>query len=141
MNEKLDELSRKVESLEQRVAYLETISKAGQPNPMNIQLEAKKTSLSEFLILKKPGDDVKRTLAIGYYLEKYEGHQSFNIQELEKTFERAKEKKPLNVNDKVNLNIKNGHMDEVREKKNNRKAWHLTRSGEEFVAKNFGVKG
>ncbi len=34
-------------------------------------------------------------------------------------------------------NIRNGYMDEVAEKKDSRKAWHLTSTGEQFVENNF----
>ena len=77
----------------------------------------KKLSFREFLISKKPSDDVKRTLAIGYFFEKYEGYSSFNSDDLMGAYEKAKEKKPLNIHDKVNMNIRNGYMAESTEKR------------------------
>lgn len=89
------------------------------------------------MVTKNPSDDVKKTLAIAYYLEKFDGYSVFNAGDLLKAYQRAKEKKPLNINDKINLNIKNSHMDEAPEKKNGKKAWYLTTSGERFVENDF----
>lgn len=108
--------------------------------PPSVATHQKKLSLKEFIISKKPTDDVKKTLAIGYFLEKVEGLSSFNITDLEAAYERAKEKKPTNMNDKVNMNIRNGHVEETSEKKDSRKAWYLTNSGERFVENEFNDK-
>lgn len=133
-NDDFAKLTRRIDDLEKRVSGLE--AKRGADGD-DIPASAKKLSLREFLISKKPSDDVKKSLAIGYYLEKFEGLTSFNAGDLESSFEKAKEKKPLNINDKVNMNIRNGYMDEVAEKKDSRKAWHLTSTGEQFVENNF----
>ncbi len=70
-------------------------------------------------------------------MEKHEKLSSFNINDLEAAFERAKEKKPTNMNDKVNMNIRNGHLEEASEKKDSRKSWYLTNSGEQHVENGF----
>ncbi|MHA1252320.1 MAG: hypothetical protein ACTSRP_20210, partial [Candidatus Helarchaeota archaeon] len=64
----------------------------------------------------------------------------FNIKDLEKGFKLAKEKIPNNINYKVYRNISQGYMMERDEKKDNLKAWTLTRSGEEFVKSKFQKK-
>ena len=133
-DEDFTELTKRVETLEKRVSFLEAKKGVCADSPHAI---TKKLSLKEFLISKKPSDNVKKTLAIGFYLEKFEGLSSFNAGDLVSSFERAKEKKPLNINDKVNMNIRNGYMDEVEEKKGSRKAWHLTSTGEQLVENNF----
>ena len=133
-NEDFAKLTKRIDDLEERVSGLEAKKGVEGNDPL---ASTKKLSLKEFLISKKPSDDVKKALAIGYYLEKFEGLTSFNAGDLESSFERAKEKKPLNINDKVNMNIHNGYMDEVAEKKDSRKAWHLTSTGEQFVENNF----
>lgn len=79
-------------------------------------------------------------MAISYYLEKYENIQSFNADNLKTAFLSAKEPIPGNINDKVNLNIKKGHMMDAREKKNGFKAWIITATGEKFVENNFDKK-
>ena len=95
--------------------------------------QGKKLSIKEFLLTKKPGDDVQKTLVIGYYLEHFEGMDKFNARDLTKGFRLAKEPPPTNINDKVNLNIQRGRMMEAKEKKDKFKAWVLTNSGEKFV--------
>lgn len=97
------------------------------------KLKKKKLSLNEFILLKNPSDDVQRTLCIGYFLENYDGLSSFNKNDLEAGFRRAREKLPPNVNDKVNLNIKKGYMDGAGEEKDSLKAWVLTNSGQDEV--------
>jgi len=131
----LDKITEKLEALELRIAKLERGGVV--KNQTNAQ---KKLSLREFLLSKKLTDDVKKTLTIGYFLEKFDGLDSFNIRDLEGAFERAKEKKPSNMNDKVNMNIRNGHVDEASEKKDGHKAWYLTNSGEQYVENNFKAK-
>lgn len=98
---------------------------------------SKKQSIKEFLLELTPGDGVQLTLAIGYYLETCQGLPSFNKDDLEKGFRAAKETVPLNINDKVNMNIKRGHLMEAEQKKDNMKAWVITRSGEQYVKSKF----
>jgi len=86
---------------------------------------------------KNPKNEMEKTLAVGYYLEKYEGFTSFNAKDLENGFRRAKEKIPRNINYEVIRNIQKGCMMEAEEKKENRKAWYLTNSGIEYVENNF----
>jgi len=97
------------------------------------QAEGKKLSLKEFILTKKPGDDVQKTLVIGYYLEHFESMDRFKARDLADGFRSAKEPPPTNINDKVNLNIGKGYMMEAKEKKDKFKAWVLTNSGEKFV--------
>lgn len=97
------------------------------------QAEGKKLSIKEFLLAKKPRDGVQQTLVIGYYLEHLEGMDKFNTKDLAEGFRSAKEPLPTNINDKVNLSIRKGHMMEAKEKKDKSKAWVLTNSGEKFV--------
>jgi len=138
MNNK-DVLSR-IEKLETRVFGLEQILGARASKGAASSSSAKKLSLSEFLNAKAPTDDVKKVLTVGYFLEKHLGITSFNANDLEHALERAKAKKPKNINDKVNMNIKNGHMDEASEKKDNHKAWYLTNLGEAYIDNNFAKK-
>ena len=134
----LEKIIKKLETLEARISQLE---QGRENNASDNQSDSqKKLSLREFLLSKKPTGDVKKTLTIGYYLEKHEKLSSFNINDLEVAFERAKEKKPTNMNDKVNMNIRNGHLEETSEKKDNRKSWYLTNSGEQYVEDGFKIQ-
>lgn len=130
-DEEIIEIKKKLEEHEKRITKLESLS---QTKPETIE---KKLSVKEFILSKKPKNDVQRTLTIGYYLERYENFSSFNVRDLEESFRAAKEKVPSNVGDKVQLNIKKGHMMEAKEKKDNLKALVLTNSGEKYVENNF----
>ena len=129
-DEEIIEIKKKLEEHEKRISKLESLS---QTKPETIE---KKHSVKEFILSKKPKNDVQRTLTIGYYLEKYENFSSFNVSDLEEGFRTAKEKVP-NIGDKVQKNIKKGHIMDVKEKKDNLKAWVLTSSGEMHVEKDF----
>ena len=126
-NDILNEIMRKLEAHESRLSALE-----GSPIK-KVQAEGKKLSIKEFLLAKKPKDGVQQTLVIGYYLEHFEGMDSFNIKDLIDGFRAAKEPPPINTNDKVNSNIHKHHMMEAKEKKDKFTAWVLTNSGEKFV--------
>ena len=123
----IKDIMAKLEDHEKRISALE-----GAP-AKKMQAEGKKLSVKEFLLTKKPTDDVQRTLAIGYYLEYFESMDRFNIRDLADGFRSAKEPPPTNINAKVDLNIGKGYMMEAKEKKDKFKAWVLTNSGEKFV--------
>jgi hypothetical protein len=123
----IKDIVNKLKDLESRISALE-----GAPAKKTWS-ESKSLSVKEFLLTKKPTDDVQRTLVIGYYLEHFESMDRFNIRNLAEGFRLAKEPVPANINDKVNMNIRKGHMMEAKEKKDKSKAWILTNSGEKFV--------
>jgi len=123
----IKDIMGKLDDHESRISALE-----GMP-AKKTQGEGKKLSIKEFILTKKPGDDVQKTLVVGYYLEHFESMDRFNARDLSDGFRSAKEPLPTNINDKVNLNIGKGYMMEAKEKKDKFKAWVLTNSGEKFV--------
>jgi len=131
----LKALAERVLLLEKRVAQLE--GRHGTEADTPLSKSVKEMSVKEFILAKRPSNDVEKTLAIGYYLEKLGGESSFNIDDIARHFILAKEATPLNINDKVNMNIRKGHMAETRSKKEKKKAWMLTNSGERFVESGF----
>ena len=122
-----EETKRILDNHEKRIKALEGAPKS------DVKSGKKQISIKEFLLSKKPKDDVQRTLAICYYLEKHKSMNSFNAKDIEEGFRGAKEKVPDNVNYKVIQNIKSGYMMEAKEKKDKFKAWTLTSTGERFV--------
>lgn len=128
-------------SIDDRLTRLETqgmTSNAAvqQGLPANV----KKISIREFLKDKLPSDGVRTTLCIAFYVEHYDGVSPFNKADLENGFRAAKEPLPPNINDKIGMSVKNGHMMEADSKKNAMKAWLVTRSGEEYLLAGFGEK-
>lgn len=132
----LGEILEAVKGLEGRVTRIESGTTKKDEGGDTTKV-TKRASIKEFLIEHSPSDGVQMTLAIGYYMEMQEGMESFNKADLEKGFRAAKEKPPVNINDKVNMCIKNGHMMEAESKKDSMKAWVLTRSGEDMVRQGF----
>lgn len=130
-------LEERISRLEQRVKNIEVGLGKNAGVEKSIREPNEKISINEFLRTKMPKDDVKRALAIAYWLDYFEKVDVFNISDLEDAFRLARFVLPKNLHDKVNLNIKNGHIAENKEKKNNKKAWYVTNTGAEFVENNF----
>lgn len=130
-NKDIEKIKKTLEEHEARISKIENLLTSKPPT-----LE-KKLSIKEFILSKNPKNDIQKTLAIGYYFEKYEGMSAFNVKDLENGFHDAKETAPENINYKVIKNIKKGYMMESKEKKDNLKAWNLTNSGEKLVESNF----
>ena len=136
MEKTVDELSKLLDEHESRIARLEAMIHGKPEEKGKVQVE-KKLSVKEFLRSKKPTSDVKKILAIGYYLEKYEGMSLFNVNDVNNGFRAGKEPIPSNTQAFINQNIKNGHIMECPEKKDKKKAYVLTNSGEEYVENEF----
>jgi hypothetical protein len=125
------ELLERIKALENRVEKLERITSNGESEVTFSK--KKRASAKEFLNTKLIKSDVQRVLALGYFLEYLEGFETFNVVDLEKAFHAAKEKVPSNINDAVNKNIGHGFVMEAPERKDSKKAWCLTSTGEKFV--------
>jgi hypothetical protein len=102
---------------------------------------SKKMSFREILRMAKPPTNVEKVLLAGYYLELHEGLKCFNAIDIEQAFQTAKEPELSNTLAFINQNIKNGSIMEVKEKKDSRKAYTLTASGEDLVKKSLGEAG
>lgn len=134
----LEEILAAVRALEFRVTKLET-ERPPLPNVSNTEPSEKRLSIKEFIISQKPTNGVQMTLAIGYFLESYEKVSPFNAADIEAGFRTAREPVPSNINDKANMCVKNGYFMEDREKKDNKKSWVVTRTGEEAIRAGFGA--
>ncbi len=134
IEQRLDEVNRRIHELEKRIMKLEGDSAQAKPKS-----KAKPISINEFMQHQNTSSDVQNILAVGYYLEKYEGISPFNAKDLSDAYRRLKIPKSgtINFNYKVIRNIQQGYMTESSEKKDKQKAWVLTVSGESFVASGF----
>jgi hypothetical protein len=134
----LEQILAAVNSLNGRVSKLESGTAPAASGAKNEQLPSeKKLSLKEFIISRVPSNGVQMTLAIAYYLETYDGVSPFNAADIERGFRAARETVPPNINDKANMCVKNGYFMEDKDKKDNMKAWVVTRTGEEVVRGGF----
>lgn len=122
-----EELKEKLENHEKRIAYLESFLEEKKV------FSLKRISMKEFLLAGNPEGDVMKTLWAAYYLEKFEGIDSFTTKDIEMSFRKAKEPVPDNINYKIIKNIEKGFIMEAEKKKNNLKTWNLTNSGEKYV--------
>jgi hypothetical protein len=125
------EIKNALTDLERRVANLELKFEEGK------KPSVKRTAVREFLLSTKVDDDLKKTLVLGYFLEKIDGLPSFSVSDLQKAFMLAKERVPSNLNDMVNKNISKGFMMETEEKREKKKTWCLTNSGDQHVENNL----
>lgn len=128
-----DETKKMFEQHESRIKALEDRFQKEQINTS----ASKAVSIKEFMILKKPKNDLEKTLAIGYFLEKHQRLANFTSSELVSGFGSAKEPSPTNISDMIAKNIKKGLMMEATGKKEGKRAYNLTSSGEKFVEDSF----
>ena len=127
-------LEERILLLEKRLEEIENkLSGEATKQIIDQSLFTKKLSIKEFIMTKKLNNDVKYTLAISYFIEHIENIKPFNADDLKKAFRLAKVQLPLNINDKINMNIRAGHIMEAEEKKDSKKTWELTATGENFV--------
>lgn len=124
-----DEMKRIEKTLDQHERRTTALENMAQKKPLAL----KAVSVKEFILEKRPEGDVKKTLVLGYYLEHHRSTSPFNADDLKKLFREGKEIVPENINDKVNMNIAKGLMMEAGTKKDNKKTWTLTGTGERYV--------
>lgn len=129
MNE-TENILKKIEDHENRLLKLESFFNS---KTEGVEGTIKKFSEREFLKKIKPTSAVEITLALSYYLEKYNVKTSFNLDDLRSSFKAAKEPSPENLNDKLNKNIKKGLLMETRGEDKNKKYWELTKTGLESI--------
>jgi hypothetical protein len=128
MNE--DGVDLRLRKLEERVERLESLFGTRTADEVAKQ---RRLSAKEFLLSKNLKSETQKVLAVAYFLEREEGLTSFNVADLESAFRAAREKLPKNMNDAVNKNIARGFVMGASEKKDSKKAWQLTSTGERFV--------
>lgn len=126
------EIKDKIYSLEERIEKIEKLISSTTANNSPVA-KNKKSSVKEFLMTKNIKSDTQKVVALGYFLEYMENMESFNVNDLESAFRSAKEKFPANMNDAVNKNISRGFLMEAETKKDSKKAWCLTSTGENYV--------
>lgn len=130
----MDEFNEKIKNIEERLFRIEKLISTGISDDQQIK---KRMSAKEFLLTKAFKSEVEKTLLLAYYLERMEGIPSFNINDVVRVFQAAKEKKPANPSDAVAKNIGRGFVMEISEKKDGKKAWMLTATGERYVEENL----
>ncbi len=140
----MEKIETRLSDLENRVKLLEQkLNATLSQNSTGVKIKQNKSlSMREFLNTKELGDDVDRSLAIAYWLDFYDDVEVFNAADIGGGFRTARFTVPKNVNDKINMNIRNGHFAEAKEKKDGKKAYYITNSGINYLEKeiNYGEK-
>jgi len=93
--------------------------------------------VAEYLATKKIENNVERTVAMAYYNYHKTG-QTITISELEAAYSNARVKSPKNFSDVLARCIRQGYMVEAKERKDGKKAWQVTPTGEAWVDSGFG---
>jgi hypothetical protein len=88
--------------------------------------------ISEFLAGKNITIHMDRIVAILYY-HYHKGTEPTTIAELEESYSNARMKPPRNFSDILATCIRKGYVVEAKDKKDGKKAWRITPTGEKFV--------
>lgn len=92
----------------------------------------KKMSVSQFFRKLATKSDVDRTLAAGYYLEKYKNYGNFTASEIRDIIKESKNNPPRNPNESINANIRKGLIMAAGDK-DKKRAFVLTTDGEDAI--------
>lgn len=93
-------------------------------------------SLVEFIKAKgNPSEHTDRVALFAYWLLKKENMSSYNITDIQNCYDEARITKPVNISDIMNKVQATGLIMPVKEKKENKKAWVITGTGEDYVHK------
>lgn len=122
-NDRIDELEKRVEALEQRVF---------EDSDTEYEVSGKKLSLGEFIQDHDTSSHKKKVLVIGYFLENHEGQEEFTSEDIASAYRKAKVKPPATPTDIISKTAEDEHSMEVGED-DGLKNWVLTRTGEDRV--------
>jgi hypothetical protein len=140
-DQKLDAILHAIKGLDVRITKIEAGTTGASGVKTAAPASAKKLSIREFLLKHPPTNDVQRTLAVGYYLETHEGVGTFTRADLEKGYRDAKQSLPSNMSMNIQQCVKAGNMMEAKEKKDNKPAYVVTSTGEQFVDSGYKKPG
>lgn len=90
------------------------------------------TQISEFLAGKNVTTHLDRIVAILYF-NHHKGNELITVAELEEAYSNARVRPPRNFSDSLAYCIRKGYIVEARGKKDGKKAWQITPTGEKFV--------
>jgi hypothetical protein len=92
------------------------------------------SSIVEFIKAKgSPSDHTVIEVLFSYWLLKKENMASYNATDIQNCYDQARITKPANINGIMNQIQATGYVMEVKEKKDNKKAWVITGTGEKYV--------
>ncbi len=91
-------------------------------------------SLVEFIRTKgNPSEHTDIEVLCAYWLLKKENMTSYNATDIQNCYDEARIAKPANINDIMNRIQASGYVMPVKEKKDGKKAWVITGTGEKYA--------
>lgn len=132
-----EEISNELKDHEERLKKIEELLFKQDRNVAPVSAPSKKISINEFVVEKKPADDLQRTTLFAYFLEKHQGQERFNSDDMKECFRNARATMPQNISDKINQCIKKGWISEDTVLKDGKKSFYLTNEGVIAVDNNF----
>ena len=130
INHRIDDLERRVKTLEEKFSV-----------PINISTIEKQQSPQEFLQEITPDTSAKKTVTLGYYLEKYRTKNSFIIGDIKKLYIEAREPVPTNIAVDISGAIKRAWLMQLPDKEKGKGIYTLTSKGQEAVKNKFRESG
>lgn len=109
----------------------------GEEGGPKIKAVALPEQASEFLAQKNIKSHFNRIMAILYY-HYHSGQKSTTISELQETYSSVRVKAPRNFSDVLAQCIRKGYVIEALSKKDGKKAWQITPTGERYVEEKLG---
>lgn len=97
-----------------------------------IKQKALPMQISEFLAGKNIRTHPHRIVAILYY-NYHKGNEPTTIAELEEAYSNTRVRPPRNFSDFLANCIRRGYVVEAKDKKDGKKAWQITPTGEKFI--------
>lgn len=88
-----DDLAEEVAELKERVSRIESLLESEPERADEVQ------NLGDFLDEKNPSSHYERAIVIGYYLEQFEGQDSFTVNDIEDGYQTARISLPSNMSD------------------------------------------
>lgn len=116
---RLNEITEPSSNPQEQIQYLEA--------PVNKEY----SSPIQFLLDKNFSSDMDVTLGLAYYMEKYDGKNSWNISDLQDMYSLAKKKLPSNLSHNISGNISKGFF--INPNRDEKRTYCLTPEGEIYV--------
>lgn len=103
-------------------------AKTTQPTPLAIP----KMHITEVLASKNLKSHMDKVEAIAWHFLR-QGEDSVTAKDIFDAYARARLQRPKNLTDVVNQSVRRGHLADSAGKKNDRKAWSITPTGERYI--------
>lgn len=133
MSDELEELRQEIRKHEERIQQLE--------EALNDKVALdKQLSMVEFVNNEcEPSSHKERVLAIGYYLEAYQGEESFTKNDIAEGYTRCGEGE-MNFSARTGDAVAEGWL-RIEDDEDNLRRWSVTKTGEQKIEEMMGENG